>query len=134
MPIFKRFDPEQEGKPNSNGFLTGLVIGVLLYIFFVAYSTPDFFVSRSQEQAFDQGEQSPQDYKPEEVCRVERIVDGDTIVVVSEGKSVRVRFIGVDTPETVKPNSEAEPFGAEAAQYTANRIAAFNNICKCCKR
>lgn len=128
MPIFKRFDPEQEGKPHSNGFLTGLVIGVLLYIFFVAYSTPDFFVFRSQEQAFDQGEQSPQDYKPEEVCRVERIVDGDTIVVVSEGKSVRVRFIGVDTPETVKPNSEAEPFGAEATQYTANRIAAFNNI------
>lgn len=131
MSIFKRFEPagtEQSEKSNPNGFLTGLVIGVLLYIFFIAYSSPDFFIFRSGEQSFDEEERSFQDFKPEEICRVERIVDGDTIVVISEGQPVRVRLIGVDTPETVKPNSEAEPFGAEATQYTANRIAAFNNI------
>ena len=50
MPIFKRFDPEQEGKPHSNGFLTGLVIGVLLYIFLsrIQRLTFLFFVRRNR--------------------------------------------------------------------------------------
>ncbi len=37
---------------------------------------------------------------------VERVVDGDTIVVKIDGESQRVRFIGVDTPESVAPEEE----------------------------
>ncbi len=48
--------------------------------------------------------------------RVERIVDGDTIVV--EG-GLKVRYIGVDTPETVHPNKPVAQFGKEAS--AANR-------------
>jgi micrococcal nuclease len=50
---------------------------------------------------------------------VERVVDGDTIRVTYEGRSERVRYIGVDTPETVHPRKGVERFGPEASE--ANR-------------
>ena len=46
---------------------------------------------------------------------VERVVDGDTIIVQGVG---RVRLIGVDTPETVHPRRPVECFGKEASAYT----------------
>jgi micrococcal nuclease len=50
---------------------------------------------------------------------VVRIVDGDTIIVRLDGQNRRLRYIGMDTPETVKPGSPIEWFGPEAT--TANR-------------
>ena len=50
-----------------------------------------------------------------EAQRVERVVDGDTIVVEGVG---RVRLIGVDTPETVNPRRPVEFFGREASAFT----------------
>ena len=49
---------------------------------------------------------------------VVRVVDGDTIVVRIRGENERVRLIGIDTPESVKPNSPTECFGREAAGRT----------------
>jgi micrococcal nuclease len=46
---------------------------------------------------------------------VKRVVDGDTFETASGDK---VRMIGVDTPETVKPNHPVEPYGKEASAYT----------------
>jgi micrococcal nuclease len=50
---------------------------------------------------------------------VVRVVDGDTIRVVQGGREEAVRYIGVDTPETVKPGSPVECFGKAASR--ANR-------------
>ena len=47
--------------------------------------------------------------------RVERVVDGDTIIVHDVG---RVRLIGVDTPESVDPRRPVEFFGREASAFT----------------
>src|SRR5215212_8983311 len=47
--------------------------------------------------------------------RVTRVVDGDTIVV---GASERVRLIGVDTPESVKPGTPVQCFAREASAFT----------------
>jgi micrococcal nuclease len=49
---------------------------------------------------------------------VERVVDGDTVVVDIDGHRETVRLIGIDTPETVKPNSPVECFGPEASAAT----------------
>ncbi len=49
---------------------------------------------------------------------VERVVDGDTIIVEGVG---RVRLIGVDTPETVHPNRPVEFFGKEASARTGRK-------------
>jgi micrococcal nuclease len=48
-----------------------------------------------------------------------RVVDGDTIRVVQDGREEAIRYIGVDTPETVKPGSPVECYGKAAS--AANR-------------
>lgn len=45
--------------------------------------------------------------------RVTRVIDGDTIELVG---GIKVRYIGVDTPETVHPDKPVECFGAEAKE------------------
>ena len=52
---------------------------------------------------------------PTDSAKVVRIVDGDTIVVSLGGKDVKLRYIGMDTPEDVDPNSPVEPMSREAA-------------------
>ena len=44
-------------------------------------------------------------------ARVVRVVDGDTIVASVEGADQYVRYIGVDTPETVKPGTPVQCYG-----------------------
>jgi micrococcal nuclease len=48
-------------------------------------------------------------------ARVLRVVDGDTILVAVGGRQERVRYIGVDTPETVKPHTRVQCFGKRAS-------------------
>jgi endonuclease YncB( thermonuclease family) len=50
---------------------------------------------------------------------VVRVVDSDTIDVQLDGRKVRVRYIGTNTPETKHPTKRVEPYGPEAAE--ANR-------------
>ena len=53
--------------------------------------------------------------------RVARVVDGDTLVL-AETKE-KVRLIGTNTPETVKPNCPVEPWGPEASAFTREFLA-----------
>ncbi len=46
---------------------------------------------------------------------VEHVVDGDTVDLDIDGKRVRVRLIGINTPETVDPRRPVECFGKEAS-------------------
>lgn len=48
---------------------------------------------------------------------VDRVVDGDTVKVTLDGQQVSVRLIGINTPETVKPDSPVECFGPEASDF-----------------
>ena len=52
-------------------------------------------------------------------ANVVRIVDGDTIVVDIDGAEARVRYIGMDAPESVKPDSPVETMGKEASAANA---------------
>ena len=54
---------------------------------------------------------------------VVRVVDGDTVDVSVNGQSVRVRLIGVNTPETVHPSKPVECFGREASNYTHRMLS-----------
>lgn len=53
---------------------------------------------------------------------VTRFSDGDTIVIDMNGKKESIRFIGVDTPETHKPNAPVQCYGTAASAYTKNVI------------
>lgn len=54
---------------------------------------------------------------------VKRVVDGDTIIATfADGKDQRVRFIGLNTPESVKADTEVEYFAIEASDYTTEKL------------
>jgi micrococcal nuclease len=57
-------------------------------------------------------------------ARVVRVVDGDTFVADRAGHEVRVRLIGVDTPETVKPDWPVECWGPQASRLTHRLLPA----------
>lgn len=50
---------------------------------------------------------------------VERVVDGDTVRVVTRGFQDTVRLVGIDTPETRHPERRVECFGPEASARAA---------------
>ena len=54
--------------------------------------------------------------------RVERVVDGDTLVVRYQGENRTVRLTGVGTPESVHPTQPVEHFGLEASAFTKARL------------
>ena len=53
---------------------------------------------------------------------VQRVVDGDTIVVSIAGRDERVRLIGVDTPESVDPRKAVQCYGKEASAFTTQLL------------
>ena len=53
-----------------------------------------------------------------EEALVSRVVDGDTIEAQIGAEVEDVRLIGIDTPETVKPESPVECFGPQASGFT----------------
>ena len=53
---------------------------------------------------------------------ISRVVDGDTAVILINGNETRVRFLGVDTPETVHPNKPVQFYGKEASNFTKNSL------------
>jgi micrococcal nuclease len=59
---------------------------------------------------------------------VERVVDGDTIIVHAAGRRERVRLIGIDTPESVKPNTPVQCFAIEASNRTKALLPAGTGV------
>jgi len=89
----------------------GLVIVLLSAIFTLA-----------QQQGWLSGAGSLAEQNQPGLYRVSRFVDGDTIAVDMNGKQEKIRFIGVDTPETHKPNTPVQCYGPAAAAFTKNTI------------
>ncbi len=53
--------------------------------------------------------------------RVARVIDGDTFLLADPPE--RVRLIGADAPETVRPEHPIEPWGPEAARFAQDFLA-----------
>lgn len=54
---------------------------------------------------------------PSPTVDVVRVIDGDTIEVELDGRTEDVRYIGIDTPETVKPGTPVQCYGFEASAF-----------------
>ncbi|MCS6907318.1 MAG: thermonuclease family protein [Anaerolineales bacterium] len=50
---------------------------------------------------------------------VTKVIDGDTLRVLIDGREEKVRYIGVDAPEST---TTQEPFGKEAARFNAQLV------------
>ncbi|MCG3401232.1 thermonuclease family protein [Staphylococcus massiliensis] len=99
-----------KSKKLSSGLILGAIIVIVLIFQFINQSGP--FKS----------EQSHSDSDKQKVY-VERVVDGDTIkVTTDDNERLTVRLIGVDTPETVKPNTPVQLYGKEASNYTKKAL------------
>lgn len=72
---------------------------------------------------FGAAEQAAETLQPGQY-HVTRYIDGDTIEVDMNGSVETIRLIGVDTPETHKPNTPVQCYGPEAAGYTKQIISA----------
>lgn len=53
--------------------------------------------------------------------RVVSVADGDTLTVDQDGRRVTVRLLGVDTPETKRPDTPVQCWGPQASEYTHGR-------------
>ncbi len=57
-----------------------------------------------------------------------KCTDGDTAHFDFNGKDKTIRFLAIDTPETVKPNTPVQPYGKEASDYTCGMLKDADNI------
>lgn len=55
--------------------------------------------------------------------QVIKVVDGDTIEVNIGNQPEKIRFIGIDTPETVDPRKLVQCFGLEASNKTKELLS-----------
>lgn len=51
-----------------------------------------------------------------------RKIDGDTAEFELNNEIIKVRFLGINTPETVDKNRGEEPYGKEASAYTEEKL------------
>jgi len=63
-----------------------------------------------------------------ENATVVKVVDGDTLDVSLNGKTERIRVIGVNTPETVDPRKSVECFGVEASNKAKSYLAVGSEV------
>lgn len=99
-------------------------VGVILLIVLVSFSgsgSQTQPTAQQTEQPTEQSTEQPTEQQTEptatqvaenEGVLVTRVIDGDTIEI--EG-GARVRYIGIDTPETVDPREPVQCFGVEAS-------------------
>lgn len=57
-----------------------------------------------------------------------KCTDGDTASVILNGEEIKLRFLAIDTPESVHPTIGEEPFGKEASRYTCNALETAKKI------
>ncbi|MDR0336332.1 MAG: thermonuclease family protein [Planctomycetaceae bacterium] len=82
-------------------------------------------IALREDQPLPANKQSP---LKEGIWQVVHVVDGDTLDVVDyDGVKHRIRLIGADTPEVVKPNTPVQPFGQEASDFTKRMIMQSGN-------
>jgi len=58
--------------------------------------------------------------------KLHRVVDGDTIAI---DDNIKVRLLGIDTPETVHPRKPVEPFGPEATAFAKKFLKNEEKVC-----
>lgn len=60
---------------------------------------------------------TPQEEKNTEQVIVQKVLDGDTFIARSENRSITIRLLGIDAPESSGPYRKEECFGKESSQW-----------------
>ena len=94
------------------------IFAIVLFSFVASYNGRD--VSLHTQEALLPATTSQKDVVSTDaqgrvLYKVIKVVDGDTIEILKNGKRVKVRLIGIDTPELVDPRRPVQCFGREAS-------------------
>ncbi len=93
-----------------------IVIGTIIIILLVGITGAERKNNTVQEGAIDNIISTAKVNKDKYIkATVVRVVDGDTVIANVDGKDKRIRFIGVNTPEST---TRIEEYGKEASNYT----------------
>ena len=103
-------DPNQPETSKQTGIYDEEVLGQSALVSEPPDPTQSLNETEEAESEELDGEQTD-----EEGFKVIKVVDGDTLDVIIDGKTERLRLIGIDTPETVDPRKEVQCFGIEAS-------------------
>ncbi len=85
------------------------------------------YVMATQSGWLDSASKTVQQSNPG-LYTINHYVDGDTVAVNMNGSVETVRFIGVDTPETHRPNTPVQCYGPQAADNTKLLISRFGRV------
>ncbi|MDO4432312.1 MAG: thermonuclease family protein [Aerococcaceae bacterium] len=91
----------------------------LLVVAVLGWVAPNFLGEESNQNKADTTPttQTSSTTSDEKVAvEFKRVVDGDTIIVMMNNQEVRVRYLMIDTPESVKEGLQPQPFGKESAK------------------
>lgn len=94
--------------------------GVLTFLIFLILGTYSTTNSSNLQQEI--ADTSTVEAKKTEDVEIVSAVDGDTVKVKLNGSTETIRLLLVDTPETVHPNKEPQPFGKDASIYTKSYL------------
>lgn len=93
--------------------IIGGIMAIILAIFGITSATSTTVAKKPRTAKSEKALSVSVD--PARLYQVERVVDGDTIAVDVDGQEVTVRFIGMNTPETVDPRRPVQCFGKQAS-------------------
>jgi micrococcal nuclease len=96
-----------------------LLAGLACIAILVVGSQPSVQLSLVEFLDLSSSKQIKNNFDNIEKSQVSRVIDGDTIVL-SDGRTVR--YLNVDTPETVKPNTPVQCYGPEAKKENINLV------------
>ncbi|HVS79049.1 MAG TPA: thermonuclease family protein [Candidatus Saccharimonadales bacterium] len=97
------------------------ILSVLIFVLVLIY------VVATQSGWLDNPAQTAEQDQPG-LYSIDHYIDGDTIAVNMNGSVETIRFIGVDTPETHKPNTPVQCYGPQAAAHTQAMISKFGKV------
>lgn len=107
-------------------FLIIILGSTLLWFGFQPQQTPDPVTSvttLSEPEEIQSATSSATQGVEGERAQVTKVVDGDTIQVLTGGEQKTVRLIGIDTPETVDPRRPIGCFGKEASNEAKSLLS-----------
>lgn len=93
-----------------------LLISLVIVLLWTIFVPKDMGQEKPKEVQIEQTQFNATAQNNLQKVRVLRVIDGDTIEIEDADKvAKKVRYIGIDTPETVDPRRGAQCFGKEAS-------------------
>ncbi len=99
--------------------LVSLGIGIGIFALMIVRAIPERWLTEYPRFENFFGGEAAILGQEEPAARVQRVIDGDTIELAS---GERVRYIGINAPESVDPRRGTECFGKEASEFNKDLV------------